>query len=204
MKLVLATRNQDKIREMREILKDVEEIELLTTDQFPQLSEVEEKGSTLRENAIQKACHTVQGTGHLCLAEDTGLEVDALGGKPGVRSSRFAGDGATYEQNIDKLLSLMRQIPPEDRLARFRSVVAIVEPGGSPYLLEGICEGRITSQRRGTGGFGYDPIFEVDGYGQTFAEMEQDLKNRISHRALALARAKDYLRKLLEEKRSSG
>jgi XTP/dITP diphosphohydrolase len=204
MKLLLATRNRHKIGEMREILKDMEEIELLTAEQFPQLSEVEEKGSTLRENAIQKACHTVQCTGHLCLAEDTGLEVDALGGKPGVRSSRFAGDGATYDQNIDKLLSLMQQIPWEDRRARFRSVVAIVEPGGSPYLLEGVCEGRITPERRGKGGFGYDPIFEVDGYGKTFAELEQDLKNRISHRALALAGAKDYLKKMVEGKPSSG
>jgi len=203
MKLVLATRNRHKIGEMREILKDMEEIELLTTDQFTQLSEVEEKGSTLRENAIQKACYTAQVSGLLSLAEDTGLEVDALGGKPGVRSSRFAGENATYEQNIDKLLNLMQKILPEDRLARFRSVVVIVKPGSSPYLVEGICEGRITAKRRGGGGFGYDPVFEVDGYGQTFAEMEQDLKNRISHRALALAGAKDYLRKLLEEIRSS-
>lgn len=204
MKMVLATGNRDKIREMREILKDVEGMELLTVDQFPQVSEVVEKGSTLRENAIRKACHGVEHTSCLTLAEDTGLEVVALGGKPGVRSSRFAGDHATYDQNIDKLLSLMQQIAWEDRRARFRSVVAIVEPGGHPHLIEGICEGRITTERRGRGGFGYDPIFEVDGYEKTFAEMEQALKNRISHRARALAGAKDYLRKLAEGERTSG
>ena len=196
MKLVLATGNRHKIREMREILKDMREIEFLSLVQFPQLPELVESGSTLRENAIQKACRAVEFTHCLSLAEDTGLEIDALGGRPGVRSARFAGDQASYEQNIEKVLSLMRQIPSERRGGRFRSVVAIAEPRGDVHIFEGICEGRITTERRGKGGFGYDPIFEVAGFGKTFAEMEPDQKNRISHRALALQKAKVLLLEL--------
>jgi len=188
---------------MKEILKDVKGIELIPADHFPQLPEVVERGSTLRENAIQKACHAVKFTDCLTLAEDTGLEIDALSRKPGVRSSRFAGEHASYEQNIAKVLGLMRHIPWKDRGARFRSVVAIVEPGGSPRVFEGVCEGQITTERRGKAGFGYDPIFEVAGYGKTFAEMDQDQKNRISHRALALQKAKVLLMELCRREKSS-
>ena len=196
MKLLLATGNRHKIREIREILEDMREMEFLSLVQFPQLPEVVESGSTLKENAIQKASHAVSWTHHLSLAEDTGLEIDALGGRPGVRSARFAGDQASYEQNIEKVLSLMRQIPSERRGGRFRSVVAIAEPGGGLHIFEGICEGLITTERRGKGGFGYDPIFEVAGFGKTFAEMEPEQKNSISHRALALQKAKVLLLEL--------
>lgn len=203
MKLVLATGNRHKVREMKEILQDLREMEFISLDQFPQLPEVVESGSTLRENALQKARHAVLFTHCLTLAEDTGLEIDALGGKPGVRSSRFAGDQASYEQNIEKVLALMRRIPPKERGGRFRSVVAIVEPGGDSHIFEGVCEGLITTERRGKKGFGYDPIFEVAGFGRTFAQMDPPQKNRVSHRALALQKAKALLMELSQRQRSS-
>lgn len=203
MKLVLATANRHKLCELSEILKGLKEIELLTATQFPRLPQVVEQGSSLRENALQKAYHAVRFTGCLTLAEDTGLEIDVLGGKPGVRSARFAGDHASYEQNIDKILDLMRNVLWENRGARFRSIVAIIKPGDSPRIFEGVCEGRIVTERRGRGGFGYDPIFEVAGLGKTFAQMEQSQKNRISHRALALRKAKVFLLELCRLEKSS-
>jgi XTP/dITP diphosphohydrolase len=203
MKLVLATRNGHKIREMSNILSDMKELELLPAGQLTELPQVEEGGADLRENALLKAYHWLSFAKCLTLAEDTGLEIDALGGNPGVRSARFAGERASYEQNIDKVLALMGQVPPGKRGGRFRSVVAIVEPGGPEYIFEGVCEGRITTERRGRGGFGYDPIFEVSGYGKTFAEMEQDVKDGISHRALALQKAKVLLRELCRREKLS-
>jgi XTP/dITP diphosphohydrolase len=198
MKVVLATRNGHKIREMLDILGDLQGVEFYNLERFPDSPEVHEDGETLRENAILKAQEAALFTGLLCLAEDTGLEVDALEGRPGVRSARFAGEQASYDQNMDKVLSLLRGIPEKERGARFRSVVAIAEPGTSVRLFEGTCQGRILSQRQGTGGFGYDPIFQPDGYLETFAEMKPDLKNRISHRARALEKVKGYLKELAD------
>jgi XTP/dITP diphosphohydrolase len=193
MRLLLATRNRHKIREMLAILGDLEGWQLLSLDQFPQAPTVEETGKTLEENASLKVQQAVTATGLLCLAEDTGLEIDGLGGRPGIRSARFAGEKASYQENVDKVLKLLRSVPEKKRTARFRSTVAIMGPGGHPRIFEGICPGTITAERRGSGGFGYDPIFLPDGRQQTFAEMEAAEKNRISHRARALQEAKQYL-----------
>jgi XTP/dITP diphosphohydrolase len=199
MTVVLATRNRHKIREMLQILGDLEGIQFIPLDQFPNVPEVSEDGQTLRENAVLKAEHAVRHTGLLSLAEDTGLEIDALGGRPGVRSARFAGEGAAYQENVTKVLSLMKDVEPQRRSARFRSVVAIIKPGGDPEVFEGVCPGRISEMEKGGEGFGYDPIFMPEGYGETFAEMRGDVKNRISHRARALEKAREYLQQLVRD-----
>jgi XTP/dITP diphosphohydrolase len=201
MKLVLATRNRYKVEEMMAILGDLKGWQLLSLDEFPQAPEVEESGETLEENASLKVQQAVAATGLISLAEDTGLVIDALGGRPGVCSARFAGEQARYEENVAKVLELMAEVPPGSRTARFRSVVAIMGtaggsgdwPKGRPQFFEGICPGMITAERRGSGGFGYDPIFVPDGYHQTFAQMDGEQKNRISHRAKALAGARECL-----------
>lgn len=197
MKLVLATRNQDKIKEIKHALAGLD-IEILTLDQFPQAPEVEEDGTTLAENALKKARAIFNATKILTMADDTGLEVDFLNGQPGVYSSRFAGEGASYDDNCNKLLALMKAVPKEQRTARFRCVVAFVGPG-IERLVEGSCEGFITNEKRGSHGFGYDPIFYVPEYDQTFAEMPLELKNKISHRGVALQQAKRVLQQLMNE-----
>ena len=203
MKLVLATRNRHKIGEMLDILGEMEGWEFLFLDEFPQAPEVDETGETLEENAVLKVHQAFAATGLLCLSEDTGLEIDALGGRPGVLSARFAGEGARYEENVARVLELMRNVPPDGRTARFRSVVAIMGPedraGSRPHIFEGICPGRILAESRGSQGFGYDPIFIPDGYRESFAQMAEDEKNRISHRARALAKAERYLDGLIEQ-----
>lgn len=217
MKLVLATRNRHKIDEMLDILGDLKGWEFLSLGQFSGAPEVEETGETLQENASLKVRHAFAATGRLCLAEDTGLEIDALNGRPGVRSARFAGEGARYDENVARVLELMSTVPADQRAARFRSVVAILGPGGEPTgrsdnraaaapgrqpggeqvvqprIFEGICPGRIITERLGTGGFGYDPIFVPNGFRETFAQMEAGEKNRISHRARALKGVREYL-----------
>lgn len=197
MKLVLATRNKNKIKEIEHALAGLD-LELLTLDQFPQAPEVEEDGTTLEENALKKARAIFNATHILTMADDTGLEVDFLNGQPGIYSSRFAGEGASYDDNCNKLLALMKAVPKEQRRARFRCIVAFVGPG-IERLLEGSCEGFITSEKRGSHGFGYDPIFYVPQYDQTFAEMPLELKNKISHRGVALQQAKKVLHQLMNE-----
>jgi XTP/dITP diphosphohydrolase len=178
-RLALATRNPGKIAEIREILADWAVAEELVTGEW---GEVEETGETLEENALLKAQAVMEASGLPALADDTGLEVTALGGRPGVHTARYAGPDATFDDNIDKLLLELRDV--SDRSARFVSVVALVFPDGSHYTAEGAIVGRIAEARRGSGGFGYDPVFEVDG--RTFSEMGPDEKNRLSHRAAAL------------------
>ncbi|MDZ7339886.1 MAG: XTP/dITP diphosphatase [candidate division KSB1 bacterium] len=193
MKLVLATRNADKVREICAALEGLA-LEVLTLDQFPQVPDLIEDGQTLAENAIKKARTVYEFTRMLSLADDTGLEVDFLDGAPGVYSSRFAGPGATYDDNVQKLLQRLRKVPHEQRTARFRCVIAFVGPEVE-QLVEGVCEGIILEQKRGQGGFGYDPVFYVPQLSQTFAEMPLAVKNKISHRGIALQKA----RALLEE-----
>jgi XTP/dITP diphosphohydrolase len=194
VRLILATRNRHKIREMLAILGELEGVELTLLDAFRGVPELVEDGDTLEKNAILKVSQTAAATGELSLAEDTGLEIDALDGRPGVHSARFAGQGARYEENVVLVLTLMQNVSPERRTARFRSVIAIMAPGGKPVTFEGICPGTIITERRGCQGFGYDPIFIPQGYGQTFAEMGEELKNHISHRARALEKAREYLK----------
>jgi XTP/dITP diphosphohydrolase len=195
MKIVLATGNRDKVRELRHALDGLA-IEILTREDFPGLPDTIEDGSTLAANALKKAREIRTATGLMAMADDTGLEVEALDGEPGVYSSRFAGLGATYADNVKLLLERMRSIPEKHRDARFRCVIALVEPTGAEILVEGICEGRILTESRGDGGFGYDPVFFVPSHGKTFAEMSVAEKDGISHRGLAMAK----MRKLLEER----
>ena len=196
-KLVLATRNRDKVREIKRALEDLD-IEILSLLDFPEMPEIVEDGKTFEENALKKARAVAQFTGLPALADDSGLEVDYLGGAPGVFSSRFAGEKATYEDNNLKLLELLRGVPLEKRRARFRCVLALVD-GESTQVVEGRCEGFITEEPRGEGGFGYDPIFYSPELGKTFAEVGSDLKNKVSHRGRALRKMKEVLKTIPEE-----
>jgi len=194
-RFVLATRNRDKITEIREILKN-QGFEILDLLDFPEIPEVLEDGETFRDNAIKKARYIYQVTGVSSVADDSGLEVDYLEGAPGVRSSRFAGENATYAENNAKLLQLLANVPRDQRTARFRCVIAFTNSTRTATV-EGVCEGIILESLRGSQGFGYDPLFHVPKYGKTFAEMNPSLKNQISHRAIALKKIKTLLMKEL-------
>ncbi|MBM3286051.1 MAG: XTP/dITP diphosphatase [Candidatus Eisenbacteria bacterium] len=195
MRIVLATANRDKVRELRHALEGLA-VEILTRDDFPGVPDVTEDGRTLEENALKKARALCAATGLVAVGDDTGLEVAALGGAPGVYSSRFAGAGATYAENVQKLLREMDGVPMERRGARFRCVIALIEPSGAEILVDGTCDGTILTGPRGDGGFGYDPIFSVPPEGRTFAEMTMEEKDRISHRGRAMA----SMRRLLAER----
>lgn len=180
-RLVAATKNTDKAREVGAVLAAVAPwVELVEGAEWP---DVEESGDTLEANALLKARAVAAATGLPALADDTGLEVAALGGAPGVHTARYAGPGAGYAANRRALLLALEGVA--DRRARFRTVVALVMPGGETLLAEGVLEGHIATAERGSGGFGYDPVFEVEGL--TLSELGEDHKNRISHRARALA-----------------
>ena len=197
MKLVLATRNQGKIREIGEMLKDQNGIELLSLRNYPDAPEVVEDGKTYEENAIKKAAALAEYTGHLTIADDSGLEVDALDGAPGLHSARYAGENASDQDRIAKLLDALQSTLDHCRSGRFICAVAIVKPLAQAQVVQSACEGRIIRAPRGKRGFGYDPIFVPVGYDKTFAELGDEIKNQISHRAKALGKA----RKLLSEMR---
>lgn len=180
--LVLATHNPGKVRELERRLEGLGFTLVPAPADAP---DVDEDAPTLEGNALKKAHALHDFTGLPALADDTGLEVDALGGKPGVHSARFAGPGAHDADNRRKLLEALSEVPESQRAARFRTVLAFVTDSGEETF-EGICAGRILDAERGTGGFGYDALFVPDGYKESFAEMPLDLKNRISHRARAL------------------
>lgn len=183
--LVLATGNPDKVQELNDLLKE-ESVKVRSLAELAGDVAIEESGSTLEENAEIKAQFAWRLTNLPALADDTGLEVDALDGRPGVYSARYGGPDANAARNRNKLLEDLRHITdPDERTARFRTVlVYISEKGVERY--EGVCEGRILTEERGHGGFGYDPLFQPDGYNQTFAEIPAGEKNRISHRGRAL------------------
>jgi len=195
-KLVLASRNPGKLKELKALLRPLD-IEVASLQDYPHIPEVAEDGTTFAENAVKKARAVAAATGLLALADDSGLEVDYLNGAPGVFSARFAGAGHDDRANNEKLLRLLEGVPPEKRTARFRCVVAIATPEGKVYTAEGICEGVIATEPRGERGFGYDPLFLVPQLGKTFAELEPSLKNTISHRARALAKAREILSAIL-------
>ncbi len=179
-RLVVASKNPDKVREVEEVLGSTGLVsEIVRGLDWP---DVEESGDTLEENALLKARAVTEATGLPSLADDTGLEVDALHGRPGVRSSRFAGLEATYDENVALLLEVMDGV--EERSARFRTVVALVFPDGVEITAEGVVEGSIIEEPRGNSGFGYDPVFEVDG--RTLGEMTLEEKSSLSHRARAI------------------
>ena len=191
MQLVLATNNADKIAEIRHVLDDLP-ITILTKDDFLDFPNVDETADTLEGNAILKARALREATGLASLADDTGLEVDALGGAPGVYSARYAGPSATYADNCQKLLHELRDVPSEQRAARFRTVIAI-DWGDKVEAVEGVVEGMITNTPHGSSGFGYDPVFLCPGLKQTFAEMSLEDKNAISHRGQALLKAREII-----------
>lgn len=191
--LLLGTRNPGKLKEITSILHDCG-WSFSSLREFPNVNTAEESGDTYADNAIAKARFYAMATGLCALADDSGLEVAALGGAPGVFSARYAGENASDADRRELLLAELANTSSPDRRARFVSVVAISAPDGQVVnISEGICEGTITFAPRGDGGFGYDPLFIPDGYSQTFAELPDAIKNLISHRALALINTKKFL-----------
>jgi XTP/dITP diphosphohydrolase len=201
MTIVVATRNPDKLKEIENILQGLD-VELSSLERYGRVGEVVEDGRTIEENALKKARAVRDATGVSALADDTGLEVDALGGAPGVFSARFAGEKAGYEANNLKLLEVLEGISEGGRTARFRCVMALALSDEAAralprrvdaFVAEGILEGVITREKRGLGGFGYDPVFEVPGSGKTLAEIGTEGKNRISHRYRALVEIRELM-----------
>ena len=186
MKLVIATRNAHKLEEIQAIF-DFKGLEVLSAFDFPEIPDVVEDGETLEANAIKKAVEIATATGCWTLADDSGLEVEALDGAPGVYSARYAGEACSYPANNEKLLRELADA--EDRSAQFRTVIALSDPEGTVRTVEGVCPGMIIEELRGSNGFGYDPLFLPDGYNETFAELSSNVKNSISHRARALKEA---------------
>ncbi|MEZ4555150.1 MAG: XTP/dITP diphosphatase [Caldilineaceae bacterium] len=194
--LLIATHNQGKLREYRALLADLP-LKVVNLDEAGVDFDVDETGTTFAENALLKARAYAAATGLLTWADDSGLEVDALDGAPGVYSARYAGPDATDEDRYRKLLRTLAALPDAPRTARFRCVVALVAPDGAAYTTDGICPGVIIDEPRGSHGFGYDPVFFLPDLGQTMAELPPAAKNRISHRGRAAAAAKTVLADLL-------
>lgn len=187
MRLIIATRNRHKVSELQALL-NVPGMTLLCAADLPGAPEVEEDGATFAANAAKKAAALARFSGEWSLADDSGLEVDALGGAPGVHSARYAGPAARDADNLRKLL--LEMADRTDRRARFRCVLALADPAGPVHTVDGCCEGNLAAAPSGTGGFGYDPLFVPEGETRTFAEMGADEKNLISHRGRALAEAR--------------
>lgn len=192
MKILISSRNKNKIREVREILNN---FEILTPDDVGSFDEVEENGSTFEENALKKAKEISKQTGMITIADDSGLCVEALGGAPGIYSARFAGEGHNDDENIKKLLKLLEN--EENRSAKFVSAAAVYFPDGRYFVARGECEGTILHEKRGSNGFGYDPVFYTDVFGKSFAEISEDEKNSISHRRRAFDALKNKLDELM-------
>lgn len=191
-KLVFATNNTHKLEEVSEIVKNV--VDILSLKDIDCNEDIAETGTTLEENASIKSRYIKEKYGFDCFADDTGLEVEILNGAPGVYSARYAGDGHDAQANMEKLLNEMAG--SQNRNARFRSVISLILDG-KEYLFEGIVNGKIITEKKGNKGFGYDPIFVPEGYSETFAELGNDIKNKISHRALAVKQLCDFLNKNL-------
>ena len=196
MKIVLATHNHDKEIELKHFLRGLG-VEICSLSEYPDIGEIDETGATLLENSLLKANTVHDLIGLPVIADDTGLEVDALDGAPGVYSARFSGVNATYEDNINKLLSVMEDVPDDMRSARFRTVISFVDETQELWT-EGFIEGRITENARGNMGFGYDPVFYVPRLEKTFAELSIAEKNKISHRGLALQKLRKILINVLK------
>jgi XTP/dITP diphosphohydrolase len=194
VKVVVATRNRGKLREIVPLMADLA-FELVTIDELAPDAELREDGVTFEENALAKARQAARATGLPAIADDSGLEVDALDGAPGVYSARYAGAGATDDRNNAKLLEALRDVPAAGRTGRYRCVATYVDPArGIEIARAGACEGEILEAPRGTGGFGYDPFFLVPALGRTMAEIPLDQKNRLSHRAAAFSALAEALR----------
>ena len=193
MDLIFATHNRHKVSEVQAMLPagiHVRSLSDLGCDE-----DIPETADTLQGNALQKAQFVHERYHCNCFADDTGLEIDALDGRPGVYSARYAGEGCSFDDNVRKVLAELENVPLEQRTARFRTVIALILDGRT-YFFEGKVEGLMTLERHGVEGFGYDPIFLPEGYGQTFAEMDASEKNRISHRGRAMAKMVGFLERL--------
>ena len=195
MKIVFATNNAHKLDEVRQVVGD--KFALVSLRECGIVEDIPENEPTLEGNALAKARYIYERTGADCFADDTGLEVDALGGEPGVRSARYATDGHDDEANKRLLLERLQGV--ENRAAQFRTAVALIM-GGKEYLFEGIVRGRIATEQHGEGGFGYDPLFVPEGYDRTFAQMSAEEKNAISHRGRAVRKLAEFLKDLVQQK----
>lgn len=192
MKIVFASGNPGKVREIREMLSGMN-IELLSLKDYPDIPEIVEDGKTFLENALKKARTVSERTGQAVLADDSGLQVDALGGEPGIYSARYAGEGASDDDNINLLLKKLQGVPPEKRTASFCCVLVLYNTDGTYESFESRWPGRIIDDRRGAFGFGYDPVFYVPELDKTAAELPPEIKNRISHRGQSFLKLKQSL-----------
>lgn len=197
-RIILSTGNEHKVNEIKGILKYMPFEVVSKNDLGYEDFDVVEDGSTLQENAFKKAEELHKLTKGIVIADDTGLYVDALNGEPGVYSARYAGEDATYADNNKLLLNNLKGVPKEKRTAHFKTVIAVILEDGSKLMAEGICKGYIAFQERGNRGFGYDPLFVVEGLDKTFSEMTEEEKNKISHRANALKNLKNKLEEISE------
>ena len=192
MKIVFASGNLGKVREIREMLS-CKKIELVSLKDYPDIPEIVEDGKTFLENALKKARTVSERTGRAVLADDSGLQVDALGGEPGIYSARYAGEGASDDDNINLLLEKLKEVPPEKRTASFCCVLVLYNTDGTYESFESRWPGRIIDDRRGDNGFGYDPVFYVPELNKTAAELPPEIKNRISHRGQSFLKLKQSL-----------
>ncbi len=191
--IILATKNRHKAEEIKSILKDLD-IKIIPMTSFPDYPVTIEDGVTLEENAIKKAKEAAEFFKRWTIADDSGLEVDYLNGRPGVYSARYAGKNCSYDDNNKKLLAELKNVPEEKRTANFRTVIAVASPDGRLFLADGKIFGTIKGHAVGTDGFGYDPVFYVPEYGKTFAELSYEIKNSLSHRAEALRKIKKIIK----------
>ncbi len=197
MEIIVATKNQGKLREIRSILKDLS-IQLHGLNDFENVPDVEEDGKSFAENGLKKARFYSKLFDKIAIADDSGLEVDVLGGRPGVYSARYAGIGASDQENRKKLLKELEGVPSSKRGAGFKCVMAMVSPDGREAVTEGSCRGRIGFKEVGKNGFGYDPIFILLQYGKTMAQLSLEEKNRVSHRGKAMRKLKRLLKRFVD------
>lgn len=200
--VIIATKNPGKAREFEHIFAS-RGIEVKTLLDFPEIPEVEETGTTFEENAILKAEAVSRALNRMVIGDDSGLMIDALEGRPGIYSARYAGEQKNDQNNTNKVLSELENVPEEKRTARFYCALAVAVPGQKPITVSGTCEGRILEEQRGTNGFGYDPVFYVPEKGLAMAELSSDEKNKISHRANALKKLDAVLDSILESAKRS-
>ena len=198
-RILIATGNQGKVKEIRDLVEGIP-IVFLSLSDVVDAPEVIEDGLTFEENALKKARMLAAATGLVTLADDSGLCVEALDGRPGVYSARYAGEGASDAEKCARIIQEMENVPEHSRTARFVCVIALVTPEGEEKMFRGSCEGTITSEPRGTGGFGFDPIFYFEEAGRTFAEMDRHAKNQVSHRGRALREFERFLREIMTGK----
>jgi non-canonical purine NTP pyrophosphatase (RdgB/HAM1 family) len=199
LEIIVATKNEGKLREIRSILKDLP-FKLFGLNHFENVPDVEEDGKSFSENGLKKARFYSKLFGRIAIADDSGLEVDALGGRPGIYSARYAGKGASDQENRKKLLKELEGVPISKRGAKFKCAIAVVWPDGKEVITEGACRGRVGFKEVGKNGFGYDPLFILSRHGKTMGQLSLQEKNRISHRGKALRKLRKVLKDLTDQK----